>query len=373
MSACAVCGRPPPAEAQFCPRCGAPLAPGLEQEERKIVSAVFADLVGFTSMSEDVDVEVVGRTLAVYHALARRELERFGGTVEKFIGDAVVGIFGAPTSREDDAERAVRAALALQEAVRLRRQDDSRFAVHLRVGVNTGEALIALHANAQAGEGLAAGDVLNTAARLQAAAPVDSVLVGEVTYRITRRTIRYRQIAPAQLKGKREPLPIWIAEAAESIGAEEREPEVPLVGRQTEVDELRSALATVRETRSPSLVTVVGAPGIGKSRLVAELLGEIGTDAGQITCRKGRSLPYGDGVTFWALADIVKAEAGILHSDDAKVAGAKLHRAIVSLADDAGTADWMLGELRPLVGLEHRQELGSGRQVEAFAAWRRFI
>jgi class 3 adenylate cyclase/tetratricopeptide (TPR) repeat protein len=360
-------------EARFCPQCGAPLAPGLAQEERKIVSTVFADLVGFTSMSEGLDVEDVGRTLAVYHGLARRELERFGGTVEKFIGDAVVGIFGAPASHEDDAERAVRAALALQEAARMRREDDSGFTVHVRVGVNTGEALIALHANAQAGEGLAAGDAVNTAARLQAAAPVDGVLVGEVTYRATSRVIRYREAPPAQLKGKRDPLRVWIAEAATSIGAQEREPGVPLVGRQAQMDELWSALSSVRQRCSPCLITVLGAPGIGKSRLVAELLGRISAGPETITCRKGRSLPYGNGVTFWALADIVKAEAGILYSDAAKVAGSKLRRAVVGLVDDAGTADWMLGELRPLVGLEHGHDLGSDRQVEAFAAWRRFI
>jgi class 3 adenylate cyclase/tetratricopeptide (TPR) repeat protein len=373
MSACAACGKPASTEAQFCAQCGAPLARSLEQEERKIVTALFADLEGFTSMSEGLDVEDVGRTLAGYHALVRRELERFGGTVEKFIGDAVVGIFGAPASHEDDAERAVRAGLAIQEAARMRRQRDPGFTVRLRVGVNTGEALVALHANPQAGEGLAAGDVVNTAARLQSVAPVDGVLVGEVTYRATSRAIRYRNASPTQLKGKREPVSVWIAEAAESIGTEELEPGVPLVGRQTQLDELRSALTTVRETRAPRLVTVVGAAGIGKSRLVAELVEQIGAGPERITCRKGRSLPYGDGVTFWALADIVKAEAGILHSDDANVAGAKLRRAVVSLADDAAAADWLLGELRPLVGLEQRQELGSDRQVEAFTAWRRFM
>ncbi len=337
------------------------------------MSTVFADLVGFTRMGEELDIEDVGRTLAVYHGLARRELERFGGTVEKFIGDAVVGIFGAPASHEDDAERAVRAALAIQEAARTRRADDPGFTVHVRVGVNTGEALVALHASAHAGEGLAAGDAVNTAARLQAVAPVDGVLVGEVTYRATSRVIRYREAPPVQLKGKREAVPVWIAEAAEAIGAEELKPTVPLVGRQSQMDELRWVLTTVRDTRLPRLITVVGAPGIGKSRLVAELLGRIGADPEPMTYRRGRSLPYGEGVTFWALADIVKAEAGILHSDDSNVAGAKLRRTVVGLADDATTAEWMLGELRPLVGLEHVQELGSDRQVEAFAAWRRFI
>src|SRR6476619_5649056 len=213
MRDCAVCRKSAPSEAQFCSQCGAPLGPGLEQEERKLVSAVFADMVGFTSMGEDLDIEDLGRTLAVYHGLARRELALFGGTVEKFIGDAVVGIFGTPVSHEDDAERAVRAALAIQEALRERRRSDTRFTVRVRVGVNTGEALVALHAP-QTGEGLAVGDVLNTAARLQSVAPVDGVLVGEATYRATSRAIRYREADAVTLKGKRDPVGVWIAEEA---------------------------------------------------------------------------------------------------------------------------------------------------------------
>jgi len=373
MSVCAVCRKPAPSEARFCPQCGAKLAEVAEREERKIVTALFSDLVGFTTMSEELDVEDVGRTLSVYHDLVRRELERFGGTVEKFIGDAVVAIFGAPVSHEDDAERAVRAGLAIQQAVRERRENDPGFTVRVRVGVSTGEALVALHANPHAGEAFAAGDVINTAARLQSIAPVDGVLVGEATYRATRDAIRYREAETVTVKGKRDPLPVWIAEAGETADAETPEARMPFVGREAQLDYLLSTLRVVREMRAPRLVTVVGAPGIGKSRLVAAFLARIDADPEQITCRKGRSLPYGDGVTFWALAEIVKAEAGILHSDDAETAGAKLRRVIVNLADDATTANWLLAELRPLVGLENRQELGGDRQVEAFAAWRRFI
>ena len=372
MRVCAVCHNPASDEARFCSHCGALLAKLPEQEERKLVTALFADLAGFTSMSEDLDVEDVRRTLVVYYHLVRRELALFGGTVEKFIGDAVVGIFGTPVSHEDDAERAVRAGLAIQDALRERRQSDPGFTARVRVGVNTGEALVALHAP-QTGEGVAVGDVLNTAARLQSVAPVDGVLVGEATYRATSRAIRYREAEPATLKGKRDPVPVWIAEEAESPGSDEPEAGPSLVGRQAQLGDLWSALDTVRQTRTPRLVTLVGEPGIGKSRLVAEFLARIETEPEQITCRRGRSLPYGDGVTFWALAEIVKAEAGILHSDDAETAGAKLRRVVVNLADDLGVADWMLRELRPLVGLETHQELGGDRQVEAFAAWRRFI
>ena len=270
-------------------------------------------------------------------------------------------------------ERAVRAGLAIQQAVRERRENDPGFTVRVRVGVSTGEALVALHANPHAGEAFAAGDVINTAARLQSIAPVDGVLVGGATYRATRDAIRYREAETVTVKGKRDPLPVWIAEAGEAADAETPEARMPFVGREAQLDYLWSTLRVVREMRAPRLVTVVGAPGIGKSRLVAAFLARIDADPEQITCRKGRSLPYGDGVTFWALAEIVKAEAGILHSDDAETAGAKLRRVIVNLADDATTANWLLAELRPLVGLENRQELGGDRQVEAFAAWRRFI
>jgi class 3 adenylate cyclase/tetratricopeptide (TPR) repeat protein len=373
MGVCAVCRKPAPVEARFCPQCGAHLAEVPEQEERKLVTALFADVVGFTSMSEDLDVEDVRRTLAVYHSLVRHELELVGGTVEKFIGDAVVAIFGAPASHEDDAERAVRAGLAIQQALRERREVDPGFTIRVRVGVNTGEALVALHVNPQAGEGLAAGDVVNTASRLQSVAPIDGVLVGEATYRASNRAIRYRKAEPAILKGKRDPVPVWIAEAADSAGTEMPEVRPPLVGRQAQLDNLWSALCSLRTTHAPRLVTLVGAPGIGKSRLVSEFLARIEADPEQTSWRKGRSLPYGDGVTFWALAEIVKAEAGILHSDDAETAGTKLRRAVVNLTDGAVDADSVLSELRPLVGLDNRQGFGGDRQVEAFAAWRRFI
>jgi class 3 adenylate cyclase len=164
--------------------CGAALAVVERREERKIVSVVFADLVGFTGRSETLDVEEVRGTLAPYHEALRAILERFGGTVEKFIGDAVVAVFGAPVTHEDDAERAVRAALRVRDSIAEIGED-----LHVRIGVNTGEALVALGAQPLAGEGMVSGDVVNTAARLQSAAPIDGVLVGEATYRATERQI----------------------------------------------------------------------------------------------------------------------------------------------------------------------------------------
>jgi class 3 adenylate cyclase len=174
----------------------------LAGEERKVVTALFADLVGFTSRAEQMDPEDVRTLLSPYYARLRAELERFGGTVEKFIGDAVMALFGAPTAHEDDPERAVRAALAIRDWVREQEQ------IQVRIAVNSGEALVVVGARPGHGEGMAAGDVVNTAARLQAAAPVNGVLVGERAFRATRAVIEYRPAAPVEAKGKRRG-PSW--------------------------------------------------------------------------------------------------------------------------------------------------------------------
>src|SRR5438093_6547481 len=208
MITCAACGQDSPETSRFCPACGAALE-GRPQpsprEERKVVTVLFADLVGFTSRAESMDPEDVRALLAPYHARLRAELERHGGTVEKFIGDAVMALFGAPTAHEDDPERAVRAALAIRAWAN--EQDDFQ----VRIAVNTGEALVALGARASEGEGMAAGDVVNTTARLQSAAPVNGVLVGETTYRATNHAIDYREAEPVEAKGKAEPIPVWEA------------------------------------------------------------------------------------------------------------------------------------------------------------------
>jgi class 3 adenylate cyclase len=185
MMVCAACGQENPVGFKFCGACGAPLQlPVPAREERKVVTVLFADLVGFTSRAEKLDPEDVRALLAPYHSRLREELERFGGTVEKFIGDAVMALFGAPVAHEDDPERAVRAALAIRDWVREREEE-----LQLRIAVNTGEALIALDVRPEAGEGMASGDVVNTTARLQTAAPVNGILVGETTYGATRHSI----------------------------------------------------------------------------------------------------------------------------------------------------------------------------------------
>ena len=211
VTACPKCGEENPPRARFCLACGTALDAEPARVERKIVSVLFADLVGFTSRSQRLDVEDVSAVLSPYHALLRRELERFGGTVEKFIGDAVMALFGAPVAHEDDAERAVRAALAIRLAIEDLNEQNPGLDLHVRIGVNSGEALIALGARPSVGEGMASGDVVNTCARLQSAAPIDGILVGEGTYRATQRAIEYRQAAAIDAKGKDEPVRGWEA------------------------------------------------------------------------------------------------------------------------------------------------------------------
>ena len=323
-----------------------------------MVTVLFADLAGFTSRAESMDPEDVAALLDPYHAHLKSELEKRGGTVEKFIGDAVMAIFGAPVAHEDDAERAVRAALAIHDWA-------ERESVELRVGINTGEALVTLGARPLEGQGMAAGDVVNTAARLQSAAPLGGVLVGEQTFRATERAIEYAEAEPVEAKGKSQPIAVWRAVAPKARVSVERVHGVPLVGRRREVDLLTGALERARQERSPELVTLMGVPGIGKSRLVLELFDRIEQEPELTLWRHGRCLPYGDGITFWALGEMVKAQAGILEGDSEEEASRKLQEQV----DDP----WIEGHLRPLVGLAAASEGGGERREEAFTAWRHFF
>jgi class 3 adenylate cyclase len=332
-----------------------------------VVTVLFADLVGFTARAERLDPEDVRALLDPYHAHLRSELERFGGTVEKFIGDAVMALFGAPLAHEDDPERAVRAAFAIRDWAGEQGED-----LQVRIAVNTGEALVALGARPSEGESMVAGDVVNTAARLQAAAPLNGVLVGEQTYRATVEVIDYQQAESVVGKGKSEPIPAWEALQARSrFGVDvSLRAAAPLVGRGRELELLVSTLARVCEERSPQLVTLVGVPGIGKSRLIHELSGIVNAGPELIMWRQGRSLPYGEGVTFWALAEIVKAQAGILESDRPEQAQEKLARTVAWAAADESEAQWLERHLRALAGLADES---SDAPEEGFAAWRRFL
>ena len=336
----------------------------MSTRERKVVTVLFADLVSFTTRAEQLDPEDVEAILRPYHERLRYELERWGGTVEKFIGDAVMALFGAPVTREDDPERAVRAALSIRDWI----AEEGKLQV--RIAVNTGEALVNLTARPEAGEGMAAGDVVNTAARLQSAAPVNGILVGETTYRATAETIEFREHDPIEAKGKEQPVVVWeVVEARARFGVDlAPETRTQLVGREREVDLLVGTLARTRQQRSTELVTLIGVPGIGKSRLVGELFQSI-ERGGELTYwRQGRSLPYGEGVSYWALGEMVKAQAGILETDGDDEVAAKLARAVEQLVDE--DADWVLAHLRPLVG---QAGDATGSQDEAFAAWRRFF
>ena len=339
------------------------------------MTVVFADLVGSTARAEHADPEDVRAVLAPYHARLRQELEHFGGTVEKFIGDAVVAVFGAPVVHEDDPERAVRAALAIQDAISELNEADPELELQVRVGVNTGEALVALDASPSEGEGMVSGDVINTGARLQGAAPPGGVLVGDATYRATERVIEYEPADAIVAKGKAEPVTAWRAIAPRAsfgvdLGGAGR---APLVGREREATLLAAALERVRAEREPQLVTLVGVPGIGKSRLVQELAQIVDADPDLITWRQGRSLPYGEGVAYWALGEMVKAQTGILESATTDDAAERLAQAMAELIADDGERVWVERHLRPLVGLVAEHGAAAESAPETAAAWRRFF
>jgi len=368
---CPSCGEENPERARFCLACAEPLVDvGTAGEERKVVSVLFVDLVGFTSRSDRADPEDVRATLRPYHERVKADIERFGGTVEKFIGDAVMAVFGAPVAHEDDAERAVRSALRILDTIEELRADGLEIAV--RAAVTTGEAVVALGARPERGEGIVTGDVVNTAARLQSAAPVGAVLVDEATMRSAESAITFEPLEPVEAKGKAEPIPVWRATHARSrVGQPETATHTPFVGREHEQTLLLETFLRAERESSVQLVTVVGEPGIGKSRLVTELRATLDDRPDLITWRHGRCLPYGEGITFWALGEIVKAEAGILDSDDQHVATSKLDEAVAGLFPEESERAWFASRLAPLVGAG-----GDGAAVgreEAFTAWRRFL
>jgi class 3 adenylate cyclase/tetratricopeptide (TPR) repeat protein len=368
---CPSCGKENPDGFAFCGYCTVPLAvlrPAPGMEERKIVSVLFCDLVGFTAASEQQDPEDVRARIRPYHARLRQEIERYDGTVEKFVGDAVMAVFGAPVAHEDDAERAVRAGLRILQAIAELNEADSELGLQVRVGINTGDAVVALGARPEQGEGIVTGDVVNTAARIESAAPVNGIAVSEQTYRATSRVFEYELLAPVSVKGKAEPLALWRPLTARArFGRDVLQYETPFVGRELEKPLLIGTFERASQQRSVQLVTIVGEPGVGKSRLAAELFAYIDATPGLARWRQGRCLPYGEGITFWALGEIVKAEAGILESDSAEVAAAKVDAAVSPEEPDR---QWLLQRLAPLVGLEASSP---AERQELFTAWRRFF
>jgi class 3 adenylate cyclase/tetratricopeptide (TPR) repeat protein len=370
MAACPSCGTENPEASKFCNECGSPLdaAPARPlSEERKVVTALFCDLVGFTATSESADPEDVDTMLAAYFKMARAQIESHGGVVEKFIGDAVVGLFGVPAVHEDDPERAVRAGLRIAEdAEELEAVGGAP--LKLRVGINTGEALVRLGISAASGERFLSGDSINTASRIQSVAPEMGVAVGLATYEATTAAFDYEELEPATLKGKSQPVRVFHAISPRArFGTDlTRTYDTPFVGREIDLALLKGVFDKAVAADSPQLVTVVGEPGLGKSRIVAELSRYIDASPELITWRQGRCLPYGQGITFWALGEILKAHTGILESDPADVATTKLD-AVLPEGDER---PWFRQRLLPLLGIG---AASPAEREELFTAWRRYL
>jgi class 3 adenylate cyclase/tetratricopeptide (TPR) repeat protein len=381
--ACPRCGADLPDEARFCPSCGLDLAPAAAGEERKLVTVLFADVSGSTELGERLDAERLREVMDSFFSAMRREIEAEGGTVEKFIGDAVMAAFGVPAAHEDDPARALRAAIKMND--RLSSLNEDLTTAHgvrlaMRTGVNTGEVL-AVTAPRPA-EAMVTGDPVNVAARLEQAAEPGQIMVGERTARAAR-GFRFRDAGPLELKGKADPVRAYLLiEEEPSTEGDRGIPglRAPLIGRESELDLLSSLYDRVTSEGRPHLVTIYGDPGVGKSRLTAEFVGRVesGRDAGRVV--RGRCLPYGEGITYWPLGEVLKGLAGALDTDPPRVLVEKLtkvgreilttdvtpdpDRAVAALAYTVGVAvpRFTFSELAP-------------RQVrlEIHAAWRSFF
>ncbi len=380
---CPSCAATNAPSARFCGECGtrlatdAPAAAGVAPAtatppvaaapvaERRLVTVLFADLVGFTSLAEGRDAEAVRELLTRYFELARDVIDRYGGTVEKFIGDAVMAVWGAPVAHEDDAERGVRAALELVDAVR-----SLGPGIQARAGVLTGEAAVTLGARDQ---GMVAGDLVNTASRLQSVAAPGKVLVGEATHRAASGAIAFEPAEDQVLKGKEAPVPAWVAlrvvSKRKGLGRSDRL-EAPFVGRDSELRLLKDLFhATTRESRV-RLVSITGQAGIGKSRLAWEFLKYVDGVVEGVWWHDGRSPAYGEGVTFWALGEMIRSRAGLLETDDAETTRAKVAAMVAEHVPDEAERTSIEPAMLALLGAG---EAPAGGRDELFRAWRTFF
>jgi class 3 adenylate cyclase/tetratricopeptide (TPR) repeat protein len=349
VAVCPGCGEPFPPDARFCPWCGAKLGTETDaREERKVVSVLFLDLVGFTSHSHQADPEDVRDRLRTYHSHVKERVEQFGGTVEKFIGDAVMAVFGAPLAHTDDAERAVRAGLSALGVVEELNRQQPGLELAARAAVNTGEALVTVGTGHERGEALALGDVVNVASRLQTAAPTGQIVVGEETYRATREAIRYEPLSPIVARGKPDPLDAWLVVGPATAPGDRRMRATPSIGRDPELALLESLWQRATDERRPHLVTVVGPPGIGKSRLSREFAELAKRAAGRAI--RGRCLPYDTQDVYCAFAQQVKGVSHIFEQDPSETARDKLAGAVATLFPEAERSD-VTRSLSLLLGL----------------------
>jgi class 3 adenylate cyclase len=367
MPICRACGQDNPEVARFCLACGTSLsveeAPGVE---RRIVTVIFVDLVGFTARAERLDPEEVQAVLTPYHERVRREIESFGGVVEKFIGDAVIGLFGAPLAHGDDAERAVRAALVVRDSVGELAGGD----LQIRIAVNTGEAVVSLGARPAFGESMVTGDVVNTASRLQAAAPVNGIVVGDETYRETRDVIEYEATDPVVAKGKEHPVEAWIAVRALTGVGERPLTGTTVVGRDSELSILRTFWERAASEQQPHLVSIFGPAGVGKSTIAAEFA-RIATEGGARAVR-GRSLPYRESGTYGSVASQLMQLADVFESDSPEVVADKLRRRTAELlANGDADPDVVAGHLGVIVGIDAGSEAADRDAL--FSSARQFL
>ncbi len=360
MPICAACGFENPEGHRFCGSCGASLTPAVER--RKLATSVFCDLSGSTELAGRVDAESVFELMRSYFDEARAALERHGGTVEKFIGDAVVGMFGVLEANEDDALRACRASAEIQERIaRLNIDLEQRYGsgIAVRIGINTGEVVAGDAARREmfsTGDAVVLGDSVNVAARLEQAAAPGEILLGEATYRLVRDAVSVEPIEPLVVKGKSEPVPAFRLLEVTAAGPLPRRAGASFVGRDQELALLEGAFDSALAGRCCRLVTVMGEPGLGKSRLAAELLSRIGTRARVV---RGACLSYGEGITYWAVAQIVRQLAGIGDEQSLGEARAQLATFLAGARDASAVAD----QIAQLVGI------GAGSTTSEELAW----